>query len=96
MTACQGLALAKIEFRFATHYSDLDMDGVKTRGADDIFLGFKIGLTAQVGWRPEMSLMSQMTVPSGSRNTTSGETLPGLNGLYGWDLSERISTGGRT
>lgn len=91
-----GILANWLEFRFGTSYSSFDIDGSRTRGADDIYTGFKIGLTAQQGWRPEMALVPQMTVPSGSRATTSGEVLPGLNWLYGWDLSERISTAGST
>jgi hypothetical protein len=59
-------------------------------------LGFKIGLTSQLGWRPEMAIVPQMTVPTGSTSTTAGEVLPGVNWLYGWDLSKRISTAGST
>jgi Putative MetA-pathway of phenol degradation len=91
-----GVLADWLEFRFGTNYSSLDIDGLYTRGAEDIYTGFKIGLTPQEGWRPEMALMPQITVPSGSRATTSGEVLAGLNWLYGWDLSERISTAGST
>jgi Putative MetA-pathway of phenol degradation len=91
-----GIFANWLEFRLATNYSDEEVNNVRNSGADDLYLGFKIGLTAQEGWRPEMALMPQMTVPSGSSATTSGEVLPGLNWLYGWDLSERISTAGST
>ncbi len=91
-----GILANWLELRFATNYSDSNVDGQKNRGAEDIYLGFKLGLTPGEGWRPEMALMPQMTVPSGNRNVTSEEVLPGLNWLYGWDLCERMSTAGST
>ena len=91
-----GILANWLEFRFATSYSDTDTNGLNERGADDLYLGFKIGLTVQEGLRPEMALIPQMTVPSGSEDTTSGDVLAGLNWLYGWDISDRISTAGST
>ena len=37
-----------------------------TAGAEDIYVGFKIGLTPQAGLLPEMAIMPQALVPSGS------------------------------
>jgi hypothetical protein len=91
-----GLLANWLEFRLGTSYSEERVNQVRTAGADDLYLGFKLGLTAQEGWRPEMALVPQMTVPSGGRETTANEVLPGVNWLYGWDLSEKISTAGST
>lgn len=91
-----GVLANWLEFRLGTSFSELNLDGARSRGADDLYLGFKLGLTAQQGWRPEMALIPQMTVPSGGSDTTSGEVLPGLNWLYGWDLCECLSTAGST
>jgi hypothetical protein len=65
-------------------------------GSDDLYLGMKFALTGQAGILPEMALVPQMRVPSGSNDITAGETLPGLNWLYGWDVTEFIATGGST
>lgn len=62
-------------------------------GSDDLYLGLKLGLTAQQGWLPEMALMPQMTVPLGGV-FSANRVLPGLNWLYGWDVTERVSFGG--
>jgi hypothetical protein len=35
-----------------------------------------------------------MTVPSGDVDQTAGETLPGINWLYGWDINDFLSMGG--
>ncbi|MGL6094256.1 MAG: transporter [Fimbriiglobus sp.] len=46
---------------------------------------------------PEMALILQMTVPSGSRDFSAREVLPGVNLLYGWDvIKDRVSVGGST
>ena len=65
-------------------------------GSDDLYLGVKFALTGQAGILPEMALVPQMRVPSGSSDITAGETLPGVNWLYGWDVTEIISMGGQT
>lgn len=65
-------------------------------GSDDLYLGMKFALTGQAGILPEMAIMPQMRVPSGSSEVTAGETLPGVNWLYGWDVTEFIATGGQT
>ncbi len=66
----------------------------RIHGSEDLYLGLKLGLTPQEGILPEMALMPQMTVPTGPEDLTAGETLPGLNWLYGWDISDFLSTGG--
>jgi hypothetical protein len=65
-------------------------------GSDDLYLGMKLALTGQAGILPEMAIVPQMRVPTGSSEVTSGETLPGVNWLYGWDLTDFIATGGST
>lgn len=65
-------------------------------GSDDLYLGMKIALTGQAGILPEMALIPQMRVPSGAGGITAGETLPGLNWLYGWDVTDFIAMGGST
>ncbi|MEX2285697.1 MAG: transporter [Planctomycetaceae bacterium] len=67
-----------------------------TAGTEDLLLGLKIGLTAQEGVLPEMAVMPQMTVPTGSNAFTDDQVLPGVNWLYGWDISEEFATGGST
>jgi len=85
-----------LELRFAWTYAHEDLNGVERDGADDIYLGMKLGLTPQEGWLPEMAILPQMTVPTGARSFTADEVLPGVNWLYGWDLSECLAMGGST
>ncbi len=71
-------------------------DDNTTSGVDDSYLGAKFMLTPQAGLAPEMSLVPQMRVPTGSSAFTADEVLPGLNWLYGWDIDDIFSTGGST
>ena len=91
-----GMLANWLEFRLAWNYGSEEVTGVRTDGADDLYLGFKIGLTPQDGIRPEMALIPQMTVPTGGSDTTEGEVLAGLNWLYGWDINDFLATGGST
>lgn len=65
-------------------------------GGRDLYLGAKLGLTLQQGILPEMALVPQMTVPTGSDTFTSDRVLPGVNWLYGWDINDFLSCGGST
>jgi hypothetical protein len=65
-------------------------------GISDLYLGCKIWLTPQAGILPEMALIPQMLVPTGSSAFTADEVLPGLNWVYSWDLSESLSFAGST
>ncbi len=91
-----GVLAEWLEFRVGWNYADEETAGVTTSGSEDLYLGFKIGLTPQEGCLPEMALIPQMTVPTGSGGFSSDEVLPGLNWIYGWELSDNISTAGST
>ncbi|MEX1232553.1 MAG: transporter [Planctomycetaceae bacterium] len=92
-----------LEFRFAVlpaseHITHLTIGGARntTSESKEIYVGFKLALTEQRGWLPEMALVPQLTVPTGSNGFTTNETLPGMNWLYGWDINDTLSTGGST
>ncbi len=68
----------------------------RSYGSEDLYLGFKIGLTPQDGWLPEMALIPQMMVPIGSGGLTAGECLPGINWIYSWELNDRWVVAGQT
>jgi hypothetical protein len=96
-----GMFADWFEARIAWNYSEETstvFGGPRTTatGADDLYLGIKWGLTGQEGILPEMALITQMTVPTGSSNFTAGETLPGLVWLYGWDLNDWLAMGAQT
>lgn len=65
-----------------------------TAGIEDLYLGAKLALTPQDGILPEIAIMPQMTVPSGSSAFRANKVLPGVNVLYGWDVTDRLAWGG--
>jgi Putative MetA-pathway of phenol degradation len=65
-------------------------------GISDLYLGFKIALTPQDGILPEMAIIPQMNVPTGSSAFTSDHVEPGLNWIYGWELNNFVSMAGST
>jgi len=91
-----GIFANWLEFRAAWNYANEEVNGVGVSGSQDLYLGFKIGLTPQEGLLPEMSLVPQMTVPTGHDAFSADEVLPGVNWLYGWDINDFISTAGST
>lgn len=95
-----GVLADWLEFRLAVFpvTEEIRQAGTTTTnsGTEDLYLGLKLGLTPQAGWRPEMALIPQMTVPTGSAAFTADEVLPGVNWLYSWELCDWLSTGGST
>lgn len=87
-----GMLTNWLEFR--TAWFPITVDG--NTGSEDLYLGMKIGMTPQKGWLPESAILPQMTVPTGSNALTSDLVLPGVNCLYSWDLTEKISLAGST
>ena len=67
-----------------------------TSGTGDLYLGFKLALTPQEQMLPEMGLIPQVNVPTGSNAFTSGEVEPGVNWIYSWELNDFLSTAGST
>ena len=91
-----GMIANWLELRVAWNYGDEDVNGLDASGADDLYLGFKIGLTPQEGLLPEMAIIPQMTVPTGGSARTEDEVLAGLNWLYSWGINDFLATGGST
>lgn len=91
-----GVLAEWLELRVGWNYASEELAGVSSAGSEDIYLGFKIALTPQCGWLPETALLPQMTVPTGADPFSADEVLPGLNWVYSWELTDRLSTGGST
>lgn len=96
-----GIFADWFELRIAQNYAEettteFGVSRTVATGAEDLYLGIKWGLTGQEGILPEMAIITQMTVPTGASAFTAGETLPGVNWLYGWTVNDWISTGGST
>ena len=91
-----GTPIDWLELRLAANHLREHSGGGTVSGAEDLYLGAKLGLTLQDGLRPEMSIIPQMTVPSGADGLSGNRVLPGLNWLYGWDINDFLSTAGST
>tara|TARA_R110001592_G_scaffold360963_1_gene670417 strand:- start:4594 stop:5247 length:654 start_codon:yes stop_codon:yes gene_type:complete len=91
-----GILAEWLEFRLGWNYPSEEIAEMDISGSEDLYLGFKIGLTPQECILPEMALIPQMTVPTGADEFTAGEVLPGLNWIYSWEINDFISTAGST
>jgi hypothetical protein len=95
-----GMFAEWFEARIAWNYGvGLDRDNVVSNifdGGEDLYVGAKIALTEQDGWRPEMAIMPQMNLPTGHPDLSSGGVEPGVNWLYGWDINDFLAAGGST
>jgi hypothetical protein len=96
-----GVLADWLEFRVGWNYASFSerfdlATKASLSGAEDMYLGLKLGLTPQDGILPEMALVPQMTVPTGQSQLTAGQVLPGVNWLYGWDVNDFIGIGGST
>ncbi len=91
-----GILADWLELRVSQNVNTQKINGVEDSGATDLYLGFKIALTPQEGWLPEMALIPQATLPTGSSDFGADEFLPGLNWIYGWGINDCISTAGST
>ena len=91
-----GMFADWFEFRIGQSFLSREqtVGGVRTgvHGAQDLYLGVKLALVAQQGLLPEIALIPQMTVPTGSGTVGAGKVLPGLNVDCTWEvIKERFS-----
>jgi hypothetical protein len=95
-----GMLAEWFEFRIGWNYlSERTVGGGfsdTVDGAEDLYLGCKLWLCEQEGWWPELAIVPQMTAPTGAEAFTADQTLPGLNILYGWDVTEFMTFAGST
>ena len=95
-----GVLSERLELRAGTSVvTDVDNAsprGVTTSGLEDLYLGAKIALSGQRGAFPATAILPQVTVPTGTGAFSAGQTLPGVNFLYSWELNERLSLAGST
>lgn len=91
-----GILAEWLELRAVWNHASEETNGVGTSGSEDVYLGLKIALTPQECLLPEMAIIPQMTIPTGSTAFSAGETLPGVNWIYAWEVNDFISTAGST
>jgi hypothetical protein len=73
-----------------------ELSTVTHSGTQDMYLGTKLWLVQQQDWLPEVAVMPQMTVPTGTSSFTAGQVLPGVNLLYSWDITGNLALAGST
>jgi hypothetical protein len=61
-------------------------DPAPETGLTDLYLGAKLGLGDQRGARPELAVIVQSTLPTGSRNLRGDRIVPGVNCVYAWEV----------
>lgn len=95
-----GILADWLEFRIAVAPVNVKTttNGVPSTvsGSEDLYLGFKIALTPQACFLPEMALIPQMNVPTGTVGLTSDHVEPGINWVYSWEISDFLATAGST
>jgi Putative MetA-pathway of phenol degradation len=88
-----GMFADWFEFRIGQSFVDQErtVAGVRTSadGAQDLYLGVKLALTEQKQYLPQIALIPQLTIPTGSRAVTGGKVLPGLNVDCGWEVIQK-------
>lgn len=92
----QGMFRDWFELRVGYNAGTVDDQVTRTSGSEDLYLGAKIGLTPQHGIFPEMAIIPQVTLSTGSDAFTSGENLFGVNWVYSWELNDCFSLAGST
>ena len=91
-----GLLRDWFEVRIAYNSGSLIEETITNSGSEDLYIGAKIGLTAQKGWLPEMAILPQATLDTGSPEFTNGTALFGTNWLYSWEINDYLSLAGST
>jgi hypothetical protein len=85
-----GIFAEWFEFRvgqsFLAQRQMVGSTAVDSSGAQDLYLGAKFALSEQKGILPQVALIPQMTVPTGSSAVSAGRTLPGLNVDASWEV----------
>ena len=92
-----GVFAEWLELRVFWNYANEEVTGgapSRASGSDYLGLCLKIALTPQECWLPEMALIPQMTVPTGSRAFTTNEVMPGVIWIYSWEINDWLSTAG--
>src|SRR3989475_13155077 len=82
------------EFRIGQNFlrQEQTVAGTTTResGAQDLYLGVKLALIEQDGDVPQIALIPQMTVPTGSKGVTAGRVLPGVHVGLRWGIVQGL------
>lgn len=75
-------------------YANLDQDHSTQEGVGDLSVGFKAAIAQQDRWMPTLSLISDLSLPSGSNGFGQSEVVPAVKILWAYDFIELPSLAG--
>ena len=90
-----GVFAEWFEFRLAYNYlvqptTDPLLGNRRLSGSDDLYVAAKFALAEQAAFLPEVALFPQLRVPTGGRDFTSGQVMPGFNLAYSWKINSLL------
>ncbi|NOT02508.1 MAG: transporter [Phycisphaerales bacterium] len=89
-----GYAFGDFAFENRNAFGRRFTDETDDQGGSDTSVGFKVKLAEQAGLRPNLGLIAEMSLPSGSTDQTSGDVDPNVKFLWAYDLNDRFSLSG--
>ena len=85
-----------LELRVAGTITSYTSSGDSDTGIKDPQLGFRLGLFAQHGFLPELSITPRTSLPIGSPSVRSDKVLPAIGASYSWSITDCLSLSGAT
>jgi len=92
----QGVFANWLELRVAGTITSYTSSGDSETGIMDPQLGFRLGLFAQHGFLPELSITPRTSLPIGSPSVRSDKALPAIGASYSWSITDSLSLSGAT
>ena len=93
-TAWTGMSLTEDLFKEKNDAGRRVRREVHDDGATDITTGFKLHLADQMGLRPELAVIGEVSLPSGTDSKSSGDVDPQIKGLWSYELTDRLGLAG--
>ncbi len=65
-----------------------------THGANDMSVGFKLEILERDGWVPDGAILAEVSIPTGSQDTTLDDVEVGVGLLWAYDVTDAFSVSG--
>jgi hypothetical protein len=92
----QGIFADWFELRFAQTLTSFDQPDNNTTAINDPIIGARLGLFAQHGFLPELSITPGLQLPIGSSSVRNNKVLPTIGSSYSWNLTAHLALSGAT
>lgn len=92
----QGVLADWLEVRVIQSARTVRLPRDSTTELSDTVVGTKFGLTPQHGYLPELSIIPELRLPSGTGDYGSTHVLPGIRVPYSWNLGKTSWLSGST